>query len=336
MNTQVRPLITRQLAVAVALYALAVASAHAGSPAPATVPPMPPAPMAPPAPPYMPNSRHHHYDDDESGQAIDERHALKSDARVHISNVAGSIAVSAWDRNEAYVTGELGQGAEKLDISGSDSNLEIVVRTPKNSRNVSGTDLRIMLPINAVISVDAVSADVIVQGIKGKLAAATVSGELTLSLGSDEVEARTVSGDVVLQAPTRICNINTISGDVRASGPSGKLKLETVSGDAELVGAGAFSDLSLKSISGDFNVEAALTGDGRMVGETLSGEMRVRLPQASSAMVTLHTFSGEIRSAFGGASSGEDRRERQEFKIGDGRARVDLSSFSGDIRLEKR
>jgi DUF4097 and DUF4098 domain-containing protein YvlB len=113
--------------------------------------------------------------------------------------------------------------------------------------------------------------------------------------------------------------------------------METVSGDAQLVGSAAFSDLSLKSISGDFNVEAALAGDGKLVGETLSGDMRVRLPIVTSAAVTLHTFSGEVRSAFGGGTtSGDDRRERQEFKIGDGRARVDLSSFSGDIRLEKR
>lgn len=332
MNTPIKNLITAPLL----LLALASGAAQAAGPGPAPV--APPAPVPPPTP-YSHYDKHSRYGDDydDAGTTIDERRPLKSDARVRISNVAGSVQVSAWDKTEAYVTGELGHGAEKLDISGSDGNLEIVVKTPKNSRNVSGTDLRVMLPVNAMVTVDAVSADVIVQGIKGKVSAATVSGELTLSLAADEVEARTVSGDVVLKSPARNASINTISGDVRVSGPSGKLKLETVSGDAELVGGGAFSDLSLKSISGDYNVEAALTGDGRLVGETLSGEMRVRLPQATSATVSLHTFSGEVRSAFGGSSAaGDERRERQEFKIGDGRARVDLSSFSGDIRLEKR
>lgn len=343
MNTPIRPLIIRQLVAAAALYGLVAAGAQAAEPREPVAPPAPVSAPSKPAPyphydkydKYAKYGRYGEDGDAEAGVSIDEHRTLKPDARVRISNVAGSIQVSAWDKNEAYVTGELGEGAEKLDISGSDSNLEIVVKTPKNSRSVSGTDLRVMLPVNAMLSIDAVSADVIVQGLKGKIAAATVSGELTLSLLSDEVEARTVSGDVVLKSPTRVCNINSISGDIRASGPAGKLKMETVSGDAQLVGGGAFSDLSLKSISGDFNVEAGLTSDGRLVGETLSGEMRVRLPEATSATVTLHTFSGEVRSAFGGSVSGEDRRERQEFKIGDGRARVDLSSFSGDIRLEK-
>jgi len=338
MNTPVSPLIIRRLGVAAVLYGLLIAGAQAAAGAPA-VPTPPAAAPAPPAPPHTGYGRHGRYDDDneDAGRPIDERRALKSDARVHVSNVAGSIEIASWDKNEVYVTGELGQGAEKLDISGSDSNLEIVVRTPKNSRNVSGTDLRIMLPVNTVLSIDAVSADVVVQGIKGKVSAASVSGEVTLSLASDDVEARSVSGDVVLRSPARNCVINTISGDVRISGPSGKLRLETVSGDAELIGSGPFSEISLKSISGDFDVDAALSGDGKLIGETLSGEMRVRLPTATSALVTLHTFSGDVRSAFGAlAPPGEDRRERQEFKIGDGRARVDLSSFSGDIRLEKR
>lgn len=331
MNTPIASLITRQFGFAAALYGLAIAGAlAAGPPAP---PVEPSAPVAAPAPP---NSVRHGRDDDDGDRAIDERRALKADARVRISNVAGSIEVATWDRSEVYVTGELGRGAEKLDISGSDGNLEIVVRTPKNTRNVSGSDLRVMLPAGVALSVDAVSADVTVQGIKGKVVVASVSGEISLSLSSDEVEARSVSGDLVLRSPTKAATLNTISGDVRASGPAGKLRLETVSGDAELIGGGSFSELNLKSISGDFNVEAALAGDGRLVGETLSGEMRVRLPATTSALVSLHTFSGEVRSAFGGAPSGEERRERQEFKIGDGRARVDLSSFSGDIRLDKR
>jgi DUF4097 and DUF4098 domain-containing protein YvlB len=343
MKTPIRSLVIT-LAAAVAL----AANAAAGAATPA-VPAAPAAPAAPPAPPsfdkdwqksfpkeWKDSKEWKDYERGE-GAGIDERRPLKADAKVHVSNVAGSIEIATWDRNEVYVTGELGRGVDKLDISGSDSNLEIVVRTPKNSRNVEGSELRILLPAAVTLAVDAVSADVVVQGVRGKVAVANVSGEITLSLGSDEVEARSVSGDIVLRAPARNSNLNTISGDVRVSGPSGKLKLETVSGDAELIGSGNFSELSLKSISGDFNVEAALTGDGKLVGETLSGEMRVRLPAATSAMVTLHTFSGDVRSAFGNApSSGEDRRERQEFKIGDGRARVDLSSFSGDIRLEKR
>lgn len=271
-----------------------------------------------------------------AGTPIDERHALKADGRVYIANVSGLIEVSAWDRPEVHISGELGEGAERLEVSGDASSLRIEVRMPRKSSHAADTDLRVRVPAAAALSLEAVSADIVVQGIKGRLAASTVSGDLSLSVASAEVEASTVSGDLRLSGPAGNTVLNSISGDVSASGLSGELRLETVSGAVRVAG-GAFTNLELKSISGDLDLDASLAPDARVVGETLSGQLHLRLPAATSATVALRSFSGEVQSRFGGGHPGDDdRRERLEFKLGDGRARVDLSSFSGDIMVDKR
>ena len=52
-----------------------------------------------------------------AGQTVDENWDIDANASISIENVAGSIEVSGWDRNEAHLTGELGNSVEDLQIS---------------------------------------------------------------------------------------------------------------------------------------------------------------------------------------------------------------------------
>lgn len=268
---------------------------------------------------------------------INQRHPLSADGQLHVSNVSGTIEVSNWSRDEVEITGMLGDGVEKLDVSGDKSRLEVLVRNPNKRRDVGETTLTIKVPTNARLQLDGVSADIIVNGVKGEVAATTVSGDVRLKLESSRVEARTVSGDIDVQAPSKDSKLNTVSGDISAKGLSGKLVLETVSGDADVIGSAAFTDLKLKSISGDLDIDGEFTGDAQVSGETLSGDLRLRVPAPVSAAMTVNTFSGSFNNRISSAvaTSGGSKGKR-EIKIGDGKARIDLSSFSGDVTIENR
>jgi len=52
-----------------------------------------------------------------AGTPINERAAADPAGQVEISNIAGSVVVTGWDRAEVEVTGELGKGAERLEFS---------------------------------------------------------------------------------------------------------------------------------------------------------------------------------------------------------------------------
>ena len=267
---------------------------------------------------------------------IDQRHALSADGQLHVSNVSGTINVSNWSRDEVEITGMLGDGVDKLDVSGDKSRLEVLVRNPNKRRDVGETVLRIKVPTNARLQLDGVSSDIFVTGVKGDVAATTVSGDVRLKLDASRVEVRTVSGDVDVQSPSKDSKLNTVSGDISAKGLSGKLALETVSGDADVAGSAPFTDLKLKSISGDLNIEGEFTSDARVSGETLSGDLRLRVPAPVSAAMTVNTFSGSFNNRISSAVATSGSKGKREIKLGDGKARIDLSSFSGDVTIESR
>lgn len=274
---------------------------------------------------------------DASGPTINETRSLKSNGRVYVSNVAGLIEVSVWDRNEVAINGRLGSSRESLELTGDSNELSVVVRLPKQSHTSHDTVLALKVPNNARIDLETVSADVVVNGARGPVKANTVSGDMRLVLASTEVTLQTVSGDLTLKAPAaRSTRINSVSGDLELEGLGGELALETVSGNVELSRGGRFGDIKLKSISGDMRLDVGLDSAAQVSGQTLSGEIVMIVPQALSGTALLKSFSGDAECE--GAQTVENHSSRKrEYRWGDGRgARVDLSSFSGDIRVERK
>ena len=272
---------------------------------------------------------------DAPGGVIDERRPLNPDGRVYVNNIAGNIDVATWDRNEVVIGGTLGSSIEKLELSGDPANLSVVVRMPKRSRVSGDTVLKLRVPATARVELESVSADVAVDGVRGPVKVNTVSGDVGLALASPEVTVQTVSGDLKLRSPSKLTKVNSVSGDLRMSGLQGKLSVETVSGNVELDG-GKFSELRLKSISGDMRLDVSLSDPAQINGETLSGEIHMIVPSAQTGVALVKSFSGE--ASCNGANTVEHQSGRKrEYTWGDGRgARVELSSFSGDIRIERK
>src|SRR3546814_7882931 len=54
---------------------------------------------------------------------INETRPLAATGKLVVNNMAGTITVRGWDRNEVAITGTLGEDVEKLDTSGDAQNL---------------------------------------------------------------------------------------------------------------------------------------------------------------------------------------------------------------------
>jgi len=264
--------------------------------------------------------------------ALDESRPLLANAHLTVQNEAGRIEVRGWDRNEVRIRGDLGDRDQSLEITGDNSSLQIRVRH-QNSHDISSARLVIEAPAGVRLQLQAVSADVDVADINGPIDSGTVSGDLRLRSASQQLNLSTVSGDLDVDAPSTDTRIDTVSGDVRARGPSGRLRLETVSGDVSLDG-GTFERIDMKSVSGDLELKAALTPQAVVNGSTLSANIRLALPEKTSADVSMRSFSGSVRSQFGNIHEASSERDRMQFKVGSGSARIDLSSFSGDVEIE--
>jgi len=274
------------------------------------------------------------HDKDEGGRPVNEHRPLKADARVYVSNVAGLIEVETWDKKELWLTGELGEDVEKLEITGSESSLKIEVKLPRDSHNVEGdTHLKLQLPPGVALEAEGVSADIRVRGLQGPLSAESVSGDVRLVVESAKVKASSVSGDVTLEAPASETRVSSVSGDVNVRGVKGELNAETVSGDVHLQ-ARELRKLDVETVSGDLELDLDSARDADISVETLSGEVRLTLPSMPDGEIRLETFSGEITSPWWSAGDGDDEKEYRHD--GNGKGRLRLHSFSGDIVLKKK
>ncbi|KFN50943.1 hypothetical protein P873_04890 [Arenimonas composti TR7-09 = DSM 18010] len=276
---------------------------------------------------------------------IDETRPLAADGRVSIENLKGRIVVRAWDRPEVHIGGTLGDGVEKLAIGGSASSLSIEVEYPQSGWFFGRRDggepsmLELRVPAGASVSIDAVSADVDVSGMRGALLEVdAVSGDITLrDIAPRELRIDSVSGDVDARGDTRDLKIDTVSGDVTVSGNvRGRVAIDVVSGDVE-VDAGTLDRLSFGSVSGDAELRLSLAPGGLVRADAVSGNITLSLPATTSARLAMETFSGRLTSPVGQVVKEEfGPGSHLNASLGDGDGDIRLESFSGNVRVDIR
>lgn len=270
-------------------------------------------------------------------QTVDRSRAASADGMVEIENIAGTIRVEAWDRNEVSLHAELGRGIERVDFEGSGSTTSIRVVYPRNGRNSGGAELVIRVPAGSRIHAEGVSADVTVQNVRGDVEASSVSGNVIVSGGSRAVKAESVSGNVDITAPTNDVRAGSVSGNVELEGATGFIEAETTSGNIVVTGSNA-STVSLHSVSGRVAYRGSLTRSGSVNIESFSGTVDFAVPGNTVGDFEATTFSGGISNDFNNERPRTERRgpgSELEFSTGDNGAQIELNSFSGTIRIRR-
>ena len=268
-----------------------------------------------------------------AGQSIDERWDVDSNVSVSIENIAGEVVIEGWDKDEAHLTGELGDSAKELDIDASASSLQISVQN-HNQRNIDATRLRLMVPNRADIDAEGVSADIFVNGMNNeKLSASSVSGDVEIDASSEWVSIESVSGDVDFSGSTSRITAESVSGDINLSGISGEISATTVSGDMELQ-AGSITSAKFETVSGDIVTTGQISDSGRLTAESMSGDVFINLPSDQTGQFKAQSFSGRISTDFGSVEKAKHGPgSHLKYMSGKGGAELRVESFSGNIKL---
>jgi len=272
-----------------------------------------------------------------AGTPIDKRTTADPAGTVEISNTAGSVVVTGWDRSEVEVTGELGKGTERLDFITSDKITRIKVVLPDRSTSGDDTDLVVKVPAGSQVSINTVSADIGVQAVRGTQRLQSVSGDMRTETSGEDLECRTVSGDVTIAGSGKkgLVSITTVSGNATATRLAGEVNGSTVSGDFTL-GVGETSRSRLRSTSGDLTLQGSLAPDARVDIESISGDVRLDLVGNTGADFDVASFSGEIRPCFGPKPVRTDEYapgKEWRHQEGGGSARVRIKTLSGDVSV---
>jgi DUF4097 and DUF4098 domain-containing protein YvlB len=268
-----------------------------------------------------------------AGQSVDKNWDIDANANISIENVAGSIEVRGWDRNQAQLTGELGNSVDELEINATDASLHISV-VNRNQRNVDSTELKLMVPKGAGIDVSAVSAHIDIIGLDNeKLTASSVSGDVEVQASSRRVSIESVSGDLVFSGETARISAETVSGDMNLTGISGAIEATTVSGDMELQ-AGLVDSVKLETVSGHMTAVLEVSGNGKLSAESMSGDVTLMLPASQAGSFKAQSFSGRINTDFGSVEQAKHGPgSHMRHLTGNNGAEVRVESFSGNINL---
>lgn len=275
-----------------------------------------------------------------AGERIDQRVDAPADGTVSIENLAGSITVSGWDRNEVRVEGELDDRVERLEFENDGEFTRIKVVYPRNMRgNVDGSDLNVSIPAGSRLEVGAVSSEVDVRGVAGAVRIDTVSGDISVDAATSDYTLESVSGSIRLDGTRDNARVkaSTVSGDVRLGNVTGELDVASISGDV-YVSDGEFTRIEAGNTSGDIEIAGKFANDGVFRFKAISGDVTVRFRSTPQGTFDVTTFSGGIDNDFGPEPERKSRFSpglELKFREGKGDAEFRLNTLSGEISLLK-
>ena len=206
-------------------------------------------------------------------------------------------------------------------------NGEVVVETTSGSVRVHGWERGQVAVEQPGVSVTERPSGLLVRSDRGG------SNEVSLQVPYNaRVSVRTMSGDIEGQELLSSFQAHSMSGEVTLLSVSGAVRARSVSGEIR-VKAGVVTSLEANTVSGDITIEAALADKGEYSLHSVSGEVRLRLPEDQGCSVDCTTISGGFKCKL----PHELNREgwgRLHAEVNGGGPLVQVRTTSGDVRIK--
>jgi Putative adhesin len=298
---------------------------------------------------------------------VNAREDASATGTVEIEMNSGSVRVTGWSRNEVQVTGSLARADDRVEMERAGRAVEVRVTNRRGARG-GPANLEIRVPAGSTVEVSAGSAPITVTGVTGSVEAMSQSGPVTVQGSARRVEVVAQSGPVTIEGQAETLDVTAMSGPVRVSAAVRQIAtIEALSGPVELLGsvgearvnamsgnvhvANAAGPVEIEVVSGNVTVNGtrlrgnvqSVSGNlvvggsvgGALTLESHGGNVELRLPSGAGAEVEVETFSGGLRSDFGGGARDGGGRERH-VTVGRGGPTVSITTFSGDVKLLRR
>ena len=270
-------------------------------------------------------------------EEINQSMDAAADGTVSISNIAGSVEVQGWSRNQVEVSGELGDDVEELIFKRDGDEIQIKVKSRRRNSHDVDSDLVVKVPVRSSLEVHTVSADIDITEVTGEQSIESVSGDIATEAQTSDLDINSVSGDLEIAGDNKSMRsrLSSVSGDIDTENLAGEIGAESVSGDL-VVADGVFDRVMLGTVNGDIVFHARLLDDGRLDVETVNGDVNIEFAGDVSARFDIETFNGDIRNCFGPKAvrvSEYAPGYELKFTEGGGSSRVTIETLNGDLSL---
>jgi DUF4097 and DUF4098 domain-containing protein YvlB len=257
---------------------------------------------------------------------VEKHFAVQSKPKVTVRNSSGRIQVKAWPKNEVQVAWTNASG--KMDVETEQAGNRVEINTQANQDNISAddakTDFEITVPVESELHVRTDTGNVTVDSVHGDMTFDTVGANLQLSDVDGYMLVKTIDGSLVCTRCSGKLEANSISGNMQMLDPTlDSVRVQTSSGnilfDGSFLSRGIYI---MKNFSGTIEVHFSANDSFDLNASSLKGDVINQASFKPDTHGSPHPASKWGHSFFG--------------TMNDGHAKVELSSFSGTIKILKR
>jgi len=265
-------------------------------------------------------------------QQTDTVLSVQPGTRLDIDTFGGEVVVRTWSRNEMRIQADH-SSRTRVGISQSGSAVRL---RPRSSRGVANVDFEVTVPTGTNVEINGTFVGATMEGQLGEVRVETVNGDIKVSGAADYVYLYSVQGNVELSDTEGDVDVHSVNGSLRMTNVTGRINADATNGRIILEGIRS-SDVEAATVNGSVRYDGTIEDSGRYRLSTHSGDVTLAVSQSINATMSVSTFSGHFDAGFPITLTRTATEQRRfSFTVGDGSARVDLESFSGNIRIEQR
>lgn len=215
--------------------------------------------------------------------------------------------------------------------------VDVEVRVPRralsaNFRNYVGS-----------LAAEGVSGKILLDTASGDIVARSLDGTVKADSGSGEVHGEQLKGSFTCDTGSGGCQVDGFEGEALTldsgsgfirvrNAKATRIHADSGSGGIRIAQADA-EEFVGDSGSGTIEFEGTGARLRRIKGGTGSGDIVLRLPDASSFELVADQGSGDLTCGFKDAQPIVKKRTVVGYRLGDGRIRIDLDTGSGDVSI---
>ncbi|MGB7494624.1 MAG: DUF4097 family beta strand repeat-containing protein [Candidatus Acidiferrum sp.] len=262
-----------------------------------------------------------------------EEHHFKVKDRpiVIIDNIVnGRIEVKSWKNSEVVVTTTSVPGKVAIDSEQVGDRIDInatsLVSTPTEPHEVEA-NFQLLVPEQTELQLRTQTGLILVEQVNGDMKLQSVAGDVHLKEVSGYIIVKTTSGSLVCT----LC--------------SGKLEYNSISGGAQILQP-SLASVNVMTTTGNILYDGDFVRTGLYTMNSGRGVVEVRFSGTDSFDLNAQTYRGTVDNEAAAFLKPDTRslkhHSQSKFShslfgtVGQGFAKVELSSYSGTIRILKR
>lgn len=261
---------------------------------------------------------------------------IAPDAAVRIFNIAGTVRVTAWERDSIDVIAVVPKGAGEFMFGGGSGGVKLGINPPVGEAVFPGALFEVRVPARARVWIKTESAEILVSGLTSSADLSSISGRIVVTGSVAQLSAESMDGGIDAQVNSALVRLKTAGGTIVLRGEVTDASLSTVSGAATAQLAGLDRG-RMETVGGHLTFEVVLRPGGNYTLESHSGDINIRLPIDFNGALELTALEGRVVNRLTKSPVNPTNQRRGEsLATSGGKATAELvgRSFKGTITLE--